>query len=434
MKVIQVLFFLTFIFGVFVYDNYSSIKNDDGNTIYDLEFPIKDSSSLGPEVLYEWANFESRVFDFTNNSNSLEKSKNRINGREVAWRIFCIYVGFVGVFISVFLNLKKKSDRIANLLIGMFLFQYAVFIINMGGVLTNDYSFSYNLNLFSLFLCGPLVYFYCKRVLVAYKFTLLDLLHLMPMCVLLFLYQLEDREKIVTILYAKYSYIRLFSILIYMILVMQLFVEFYKKRIIRAKKLNNWVRNIIILYAMYVTNYVVYDVVAIQLAVKNDFIVFSQIIFAIVLILYVSYIAYTQPEIYEKVINVKRRVKKGEDKYINSGLTKELSIELKEKLLILLNEEKAYKQNDINLQKLSELLGTTRHNTSQIINEHFNLNFFELINQYRIQEAKILLIDHRFKNGNIIDVAYEVGFNNKVTFNKSFKKYNKITPSEYIKF
>ena len=34
---------------------------------------------------------------------------------------------------------------------------------------------------------------------------------------------------------------------------------------------------------------------------------------------------------------------------------------------------------------------------------------------------------------NIIDVAYEVGFNNKVTFNKSFKKINEVTPSQYVK-
>ncbi|WP_103865261.1 AraC family transcriptional regulator [Aquimarina sp. I32.4] len=420
MRITQTLFFLSFIFVVFVYVTNSSIKSDEGKVAYYSESLIRDNANLGLGVLFD--------------QDSFEKSKDKINEVGEGWRIFCVYVGFVGVFVSVFLNLKKKSDRIANLLISMFLFQYAIFIINMGGVLTNDYSFSYNLNLFSLFLCGPLIYFYCKRVLVAYKFTLLDLLHLMPICVLLFLYQLDDdREIIVAIFYTNYSYIRLFSLLIYMILVMQLFAELFKKRTVMAKKLNNWGRNIMILYTIYATNYVVYEVVAIQLVVESDFIVFSQVIFAIILILYVSYIAYVQPEIYEKIISIKRRVKKGEDKYIKSGLTRELSVELKEKLLVLFNEEKVYKQNDINLQKLSELLDTTRHNTSQIINEHFNLNFFELINKYRIQEAKRLLIDYRFKKGNIIDVAYEVGFNNKVTFNKSFKKYNKITPSEYIK-
>ncbi len=81
---------------------------------------------------------------------------------------------------------------------------------------------------------------------------------------------------------------------------------------------------------------------------------------------------------------------------------------------------------------MSQRLDTTRHNTSQVINEHFDLNFFELINKFRIEEALEILQNDRHKNLNIIDIAYEVGFNNKVTFNKSFKKYLSQTPSQYI--
>ncbi|KAG1654436.1 Formyltetrahydrofolate deformylase [Nymphon striatum] len=54
-----------------------------------------------------------------------------------------------------------------------------------------------------------------------------------------------------------------------------------------------------------------------------------------------------------------------------------------------------------------------------------------LINTYRIQEAKELLNNDKRKNLNIIDIAYEVGYNNKVTFNKAFKKDTKLTPSQY---
>ncbi|WP_291869465.1 AraC family transcriptional regulator [Maribacter sp.] len=37
------------------------------------------------------------------------------------------------------------------------------------------------------------------------------------------------------------------------------------------------------------------------------------------------------------------------------------------------------------------------------------------------------------RNMNIIDIAYEVGYNNKVTFNKAFKKDTLLTPSQYQK-
>ena len=59
------------------------------------------------------------------------------------------------------------------------------------------------------------------------------------------------------------------------------------------------------------------------------------------------------------------------------------------------------------------------------------MGFHELINKYRIEEAKKILHNDEQKNLNIIDIAYEVGYNNKVTFNKAFKKDTQLTPSQY---
>ncbi len=120
------------------------------------------------------------------------------------------------------------------------------------------------------------------------------------------------------------------------------------------------------------------------------------------------------------------------NKYKKSRLTSSFSNDLKEKLISLLEEEKIYRQNNISLEILSQRMDTTKHNASQVINEHFDLNFFELINKYRIEEALDILQKDTFNNLNIIDVAYEVGFNNKVTFNKSFKKIISLTPSQYL--
>jgi YesN/AraC family two-component response regulator len=119
-------------------------------------------------------------------------------------------------------------------------------------------------------------------------------------------------------------------------------------------------------------------------------------------------------------------------KYLKSGLTPSLSVELKEELINLFTVQKVYRDSSLNLETLSEKLNTTRHNTSQIINEHFDMNFFELINKFRIDEAIDLLIEDKNGNLNIIDIAYEVGYNNKVTFNKAFKKTTSLTPTEFI--
>ena len=118
------------------------------------------------------------------------------------------------------------------------------------------------------------------------------------------------------------------------------------------------------------------------------------------------------------------------DKYTKSGLTPSYSVELKEQLSDLLENEKIYLKNDVSLDVIAERLNTTRHNASQVINEHFGLNFFDLINKYRIQDAVEILQNDTSRT--IIDVAYQVGFNNKVTFNKSFKRFLSQTPTQYL--
>ena len=144
----------------------------------------------------------------------------------------------------------------------------------------------------------------------------------------------------------------------------------------------------------------------------------------------VTYFAYIQPEIFsgDRVLYNFQF-----NKYKKSGLTESHSRELKEHLLKLLEEKKVYKQSDLSLELLSEKLDTSRHNTSQIINEHFNLNFFELLNKYRIKEAQRLFSEDTKESLTVLDVALEVGYNNRVTFNKIFKRETGHTPSEYRK-
>ena len=149
------------------------------------------------------------------------------------------------------------------------------------------------------------------------------------------------------------------------------------------------------------------------------------------MVFYVAYITYVQPEIFKGQVKLVDPI--GLFKYKYSALTPSFSLELKEDLLSLLNEDKIYKESGISLDLLSEKLGTSRHNTSQVINEHFNMNFYELMNKFRIDEAVELIKNEKDNNLTIIDIAYKVGFNNKVTFNKSFKKALSVTPSEYIK-
>ena len=370
------------------------------------------------------------------------------------WSILCLYVGFIGLFIGLLLNFKRRSDKVANFLISAFVLQHSLFIIHISFALSN-YSYVFPNTLYmstwASFLYGPLIYFYIKRQSLSYRFKLIDTLHLLPTLFIFILliptYILSDEDKLRVIITQNYPYMnliivtKLISLIVYWTLVLQLYFKAVKNNDYLTASVLKWQRNIVIFGSLYVLSYTVYAILIMQFVISG-FLFYIQVGLMGTLVIYVGYTAFVNPSVFGRLKLVAASssknidlIKKSEkSKYSKSGLTYNFSLELKEQLEHLLENQKIYRKNDLTLSELSDLLNTNRHNTSQVINEHFNLNFFELINLYRINEAKeiMLSIDQK-KRPNIIDIAYEVGFNNKVTFNKSFKKITQITPTEYLK-
>ncbi len=106
---------------------------------------------------------------------------------------------------------------------------------------------------------------------------------------------------------------------------------------------------------------------------------------------------------------------------------------MKEKLLQTMQSGKPYLNNELRLDDAAKILNLSRNQTSKIINEHFNLSFFDFVNQYRIKEAKNLLLQNKECNRTIDHIAYDVGLNNRAYFYKAFRKYTNNTPTNYIK-
>jgi len=71
---------------------------------------------------------------------------------------------------------------------------------------------------------------------------------------------------------------------------------------------------------------------------------------------------------------------------------------------------------------------------SQVLNITAKQNFYEFINNYRIQESKRLLTSSTENNKTILEILYKCGFNSKSVFNSAFRKYTNMTPSEFKKF
>ena len=361
-----------------------------------------------------------------------------------------LYIALIGFFIAFVINFTKNTDRISKILIGGFIGIHALFILDFVFYSTNyqfKFAHTYLMSSVVALLYGPLLYFYFKRITQHYKFKLWDILHLLPtvlfILIMLPFYELPFLEKVkiqlgTSSVYAQKDFLylvflpKLFSLIIYGFFIGKLY---FSERVKPDERQNSvvkfWKKGVYNMHLIYVMSYIIYGVsISGVIFEPNNFIVHSQIIAMSVMVLYVACMAYIQPKVFS--LAVYDEASKLHPKYINSGLTDSLSHDLKQLLIDLLIEEKVYMDNTLNLDKLSNKLATTRHNTSQIINEQFNMNYFELINKFRIDEAILLFKQHKERRLNIIDIAYEVGFNNKVTFNKAFKKETTQTPTEFI--
>ena len=139
---------------------------------------------------------------------------------------------------------------------------------------------------------------------------------------------------------------------------------------------------------------------------------------SIAIVMYVMHKIITQ-----KVFVLVNQVDK--DPYYKTFSSKDI-----EKIIL---EMQYYRDSTLTLQKLAQLLGTNRQYLSNYINRERNMTFYEYINDFRLEEARIILEGKNSESQQSMkDLAAMVGFNSYSTFLRSFKiKYGK-TPSKYL--
>jgi AraC-like DNA-binding protein len=116
-------------------------------------------------------------------------------------------------------------------------------------------------------------------------------------------------------------------------------------------------------------------------------------------------------------------------KYKSSTLSSDQKENILSRLKHVMEIEKPFLNPTFSLPDLANKLKISVHQLSQAINEGLNKSFFELTAEYRVSEAKRLLKDQ--PNIKIEEIAEQVGYNSKSSFNTVFKKITGKTPSEF---
>lgn len=147
---------------------------------------------------------------------------------------------------------------------------------------------------------------------------------------------------------------------------------------------------------------------------------------------------FNQPGIFEEVV-LHREMKPVQPeenngkKYVRSGLKKKDITRYVKMIEEYMSVNKPYLNRELTIYDLSGQLRIPRHILSEVINEHMGKNFYNLVNEYRVQEVKERMKNPQYRNLTILAIAFDAGFNAKSSFNTIFKEKTGMTPSEYLR-
>ncbi|RFA30804.1 hypothetical protein CAI21_04675 [Alkalilimnicola ehrlichii] len=96
-----------------------------------------------------------------------------------------------------------------------------------------------------------------------------------------------------------------------------------------------------------------------------------------------------------------------------------------------LETEHLYRDEKLTASQLAAAVELTPHQLSELVNEHLGINIPRFIKQYRIAEARRLLIEKPAMS--VLDVGLAVGFNSLSSFYAAFREVEGVAPGTYRK-
>jgi len=87
--------------------------------------------------------------------------------------------------------------------------------------------------------------------------------------------------------------------------------------------------------------------------------------------------------------------------------------DVENQLVLQLDQKQLYLEPALTLKKLASELDVTPETLSMVINQKFAMSFRELINQYRVNHFKSLVLDQATDSPAILTLALDSGFNSQ---------------------
>jgi len=120
-------------------------------------------------------------------------------------------------------------------------------------------------------------------------------------------------------------------------------------------------------------------------------------------------------------------------KYEKSSLAEDMKQDILNSIIRLMEEEEAYKNPRLVVDDIAEKIHTNKKYISQVINEMLNKNFYQFVNEYRVNHVITAMDNPKYDNYTLEAIGDESGFNSRSSLIAAFKKFTGKTPSDFKK-
>jgi len=322
-----------------------------------------------------------------------------------------------GILLSVyFFTIKPKT--LANKFLAALLLMVSIRILKSVLYYFNDQVAGtiLQIGLSACFLIGPFLYLYCiskvgdiEKQWVKWPLHLSALVILITVVGIAYPYQ-NNTELWGNVLYKVINYVWL----LYLVMSAAVLIPVIKK--LNLKQLsftddNTWLisvflGNAVIWLAYFTASYTSYIVGALSFS----------FVFIVMLL---------------SLIKSRESQNKQHIKYENKKIIDSEADSLIEQLTRVMQEKELYKDANITMPQLAKCIGISASYLSQLLNDNCQKSFSLYINEYRIEAAKLLLLEE--KKLSMEAIAEQCGFNSQSTFYSTFKKIVAATPAAFRK-
>jgi len=327
---------------------------------------------------------------------------------------------FNGLLLSFYFLFFAKPKHISNRFLGAFLLMLSIRVGKSVAFYFNpDLSFVYlQFGLSVCFFIGPFLYFYIKSVIQPqsniHETWINHLLILFPIILIVgYLFPFSNYIE----LWRPYFIYTIYTLWLTYTIMSGLLLKKYRQKLLdtdkRLKGIGIWmltiyIGNTIILVAYLSFNYINYIVGALS---------FSFLFYLLILIIVFS--KKKKPYLFMDV-----------QKYLDKKISDIDANAIVSQLKTLLSDKKPYKNPNLKMSDIAKQLKIPIHQLSQLLNDNIGKNFPSIINEYRVLDAKEMLLQN--DKYTLEAIGYECGFKSKSAFYTAFKKHVGTTPAKYL--